>query len=213
MEGCDGSCVRHPTGGSVIQGYSDNRRIFVRVGDKHVGQSCERHLGPEGGLDSHKRFVAFGCVPCTETFPAISPRAPCLSKDGQVHLSAVHQLPGWHSLTVASDIRHQTLVPLSKTCNASWTGMQTFCHKEPSVQGVDSPPTSGGINLKKYSWAGVELLTSSENVQCLMFRSMSDANAPLGLDALSLSKCTALCINPLSLIFPTPARMKRNHSS
>ncbi|XP_074467365.1 uncharacterized protein LOC141752970 [Sebastes fasciatus] len=63
---------------------------------------------------------------------------------------------------------------------------------------------------QKYGRAAVDLFASQENAHCRLFFSLSDVNAPLGVDALAHSWPNVLlyAFPPLSLISPTLARVR-----
>lgn len=72
LEGHDGSRVGRPTEGGVIQGHHDNGRVPVRVGSNLVGQSCELHMGPEGGSCSQTLWSFGLCSLQCNTFCSFS---------------------------------------------------------------------------------------------------------------------------------------------
>lgn len=80
---------------------------------------------------------------------------------------------------------------------------------EPSVQGVTLHPQVVKQIWQKYGRAALDLFTSQENIQCPLFFSLSDANAPRGVDTLVHPWPNVLLyvFPPLSLISLTLARV------
>lgn len=86
-----------PAGGGVIQDHHDDRRFPFSVESNPSGQSGEWHMGRGTHSGSHKCLRALGCVPGSETFPAVSSGTACSDKYNSTAVASINRQGGTRS--------------------------------------------------------------------------------------------------------------------